>query len=174
MYICEYIYIYIYILKAHSAAPPPRPHLLGHERQEWGEQTQQGREGQPEGMAGRFGSSLVALVGPVLDQFDMVVGERPEPGLGAFQCPGVVEPVKGSGGLVDEVAHGGGVRTGLIWPQFSGVTRPFYVEILKVRGCAGLSAALLLDAGGVQNCDEPAAALLVVVFEFSYCVIAIL
>ena len=61
-------------LPVDRSAPPPRPHLLGHERQEWGEQTQQGREGQPEGMAGRFGSSLVALVGPVLDQFDMVVG----------------------------------------------------------------------------------------------------
>ena len=56
-------------------------------------------------MAGRFGSRLVALVCPALDQLHVVVGERPEPGLGSFQCPGIVKAVEGLGGLVDQASQ---------------------------------------------------------------------
>ena len=92
-------------LAVDGTAPPPRPDLLGHEGEERGEQAKQRRQGETQGVAGRFGACFVALVGPVLDQLEVVVGERPEPRLGALECPGVVEPVEGPGGLVDQVGQ---------------------------------------------------------------------
>ena len=91
----------------HRPGTPPRPHLFGDEGQERGEEAQQSGDGQPEGLPGRVGAGRVALVGPGLDQLHVVVGERPEPRLSAFQGPRVIEVLEGPGGFVDQVGQAG-------------------------------------------------------------------
>ena len=86
---------------------PPRPDLLGDEREERGEQPQQGRQRELQRGLGRprRGSSPCDAVGPALDQLEVVVAELPEERLGALERPGVVVAVEGGGGVVDQLGQ---------------------------------------------------------------------
>ena len=122
-----------------------RPDLLGDEGQERGEQPLQRRQRQLErgprrGLARRVG----VAVGPLLDQLEVVVAERPEERLGALERPGVVVAVERLGGLGDEAPQRGqhGQVERLRW-----ATAP-----------AGASPMAESELGGVEQLDGEAAA----------------
>src|SRR5665648_439752 len=80
----------------HRGLPPPGPDLLGGERQDRREKTQDRVEGQRQGGPGRrrhVCRERLAAVRPVLDQLEVVVAERPEERLGGFERAGVVVDV---------------------------------------------------------------------------------
>ncbi len=84
----------------HRRVVPPAPDLFGHEGQERGEQALQDRERDGERRARRLRRGGVgAAVGADLDQFDVVVAERPEERLGALEGARVVVVLEVVGGL---------------------------------------------------------------------------
>ena len=63
-------------------------------------------QAQPQRLLGRLRAGNAAFaVGPRLDQFDIVIGELPEQGLGALESSGVVVVVEGLGCFIDEVSQ---------------------------------------------------------------------
>ncbi len=87
---------------------PPAPDLFGDEGQERREEALQCREGERErGERGPRRRIQCVAVGADLHEFDVVVTERPEERLGAFECPGVVVGVKGDRRLGDQLSEHG-------------------------------------------------------------------
>ncbi|MCY1229771.1 hypothetical protein D9M72_421560 [compost metagenome] len=88
----------------HRAAAPPAPDLFGSEGQERREQPQQSIKGGGQGCQhGRLLGLACGTVGPVLDEFNVVVRELPEEALADLQGTGVVVVPKGLGGLCHDV-----------------------------------------------------------------------
>ena len=101
---------------------PPRPHLFGHEREHRRHEAQEHRKRGSQSRTGRSGTRIVGLaVGADLDQFQVVVAERPEEGFGALEGPGVVVGLECGGGLGDD--DGQPAEHGLVDGEGDGLDR---------------------------------------------------
>ena len=118
----------------HRTGAPPGPDLIRCERKERGKQAQQHVEGEgkrgarrSDGLRRELLGAAIGLrgsttVGAVLDQFEVVIAERPEEALGDLERAGVIEVLKrcrggvhhtgkiGQQSAVDRLGHGAGVK----------------------------------------------------------------
>ena len=84
---------------------PPRPDLLGDERQHRREQPQLHRERERQRRLRGLAPPASDAVGPRLHQLDVVVAERPEERLRDLERPRVVERLERGGRLVDDAGQ---------------------------------------------------------------------